>query len=279
MRAKTRPRGRPYRRPMESTTTIWALGDYHRIAKDLYWSYGPTLVAACGISPGQRVLDVAAGTGNVAIRAAQAGASVVASDLEPAQFEAGRREAQACGVELEWVQADAAALPFADGEFDVVTSSAGAIFAPDHQATADELVRVCRPGGTIGMLTFTPEGMAGEFFELFGRYAPPPEPGEQDPILWGDEEHVRELFGDRARAAVHARHVRRARARRAARAARLLQADLRPGDRDLREPRRRPPRGARPRVARVRGALEHRYARRPGRAARRVPADRRPPPA
>ena len=182
---------------MESTTTIWALGDYHRFAKDLIWSFGPTLVAACGISPGQRVLDVAAGTGNVAIRAAQAGASVVASDLEPAQFEAGRREAQACGVELEWVQADAAALPFADGEFDVVTSSAGAIFAPDHQATADELVRVCRPGGTIGMLTFTPEGMAGEFFELFGRFAPPPEPGEQDPILWGDEEHVRELFGDR----------------------------------------------------------------------------------
>ena len=182
---------------MESTTTIWALGDYHRFAKDLIWSFGPTLVAACGIAPGQRVLDVAAGTGNTAIRAAQAGASVVASDLEPAQFEAGRREAQACGVELEWVQADAAALPFADGEFDVVTSSAGAIFAPDHQATADELVRVCRPGGTIGLLTFTPEGMAGEFFELFGRFAPPPEPGEQDPILWGDEEHVRELFGDR----------------------------------------------------------------------------------
>ena len=138
------------------------------------------------------------------------------------------------------MQADAAALPFADGEFDVVTSSAGAIFAPDHQAAADELVRVCRPGGTIGLLTFTPEGMAGEFFELFGRYAPPPEPGEQDPILWGVEEHVRELFGDRARAPVHARHVRRARARRTARAARLLQADLRPGDRDLREPRRRP---------------------------------------
>ena len=182
---------------METTTTIWALGDYHRFAKDMIWSFGQTLVAACGIGPGQRVLDVAAGTGNTAIRAAQAGARVVASDLEPAQFVAGRREAQACGVELEWVQADAMALPFADGEFDVVTSSAGAIFAPDHQATADELVRVCRPGGTIGLLAFTPEGMAGEFFELFGRFAPPPEPGEQDPILWGDEEHVRELFGDR----------------------------------------------------------------------------------
>jgi SAM-dependent methyltransferase len=179
---------------MQSTTTPWALGDYHRFAKELIWSFGPTLVEACGIRPGLRVLDVAAGTGNVAIRAAQAGAEVVASDLEPAQFEAGRREAQACGVELEWVQADAAALPFEDGEFDVVTSSAGAIFAPDHQAVADELVRVCRPGGKIGMITFTREGMAGEFFDVFGRYLPPV---EQPPILWGVEEHVRELFGDR----------------------------------------------------------------------------------
>jgi ubiquinone/menaquinone biosynthesis C-methylase UbiE len=190
----------PYRQRMETTPTIWALGDYHRFAKDMIWSFGSELVVACGIGPGQRVLDVAAGTGNVAIRAAQEGAIVVASDLEPAQFEAGRREARACGVELDWVQADAAALPFDDGEFDVVTSSAGAIFAPDHQAVADELIRVCRPGGTIGMITFTPEGMAGDFFELFGRFAPPPPPGAQPTILWGVEEHVRELFGDRVSA-------------------------------------------------------------------------------
>lgn len=98
---------------------------------------------------------MAAGTGNTAIRAAQAGAEVVASDLTPENIEAGRREAEAHGVELEWVQADAEALPFADGEFDVVTSSFGAIFAPNHQAVADEL-RVCRPGGTIGMLTSRP---------------------------------------------------------------------------------------------------------------------------
>jgi len=163
----------PYRRRMETTQTVWALGDYHRFAKDLIWGFGAELVVACGIGAGQRVLDVATGTGNVAIRAAQEGATVVASDLEPAQFEAGRREARECGVELEWVRADAAALPFDDGEFDVVTSSAGAIFAPDHQAVADELVRVCRPGGTIGLITFTPEGMAGDFFALFGRYAPP----------------------------------------------------------------------------------------------------------
>ena len=176
---------------------MWALGDYHRFAKQTVWGFGPRLVAACGISAGQRVLDVAAGTGNVAIRAAEAGASVVASDLTPENFEAGRREARAHGVELEWVEADAEALPFADGEFDVVTSSAGAIFAPDHRAVADELVRVCRPGGTIGMINFTPEGLAREFFELFGRYAPPPPPGALPAVLWGSEEHVRDLFGDR----------------------------------------------------------------------------------
>jgi len=176
---------------------MWALGDYHRFAKETVWGLGPVLVAACGISAGQRVLDVAAGTGNVAIRAAEAGAEVIASDLTPENFEAGRREARAQGVELEWVEADAEALPFGDGEFDVVTSSFGAIIPPNHQAVADELVRVCRPGGTIGLLTFTPEGLAAKFFELFGRYAPPPPPGALPEILWGSEEHVRELFGDR----------------------------------------------------------------------------------
>jgi ubiquinone/menaquinone biosynthesis C-methylase UbiE len=172
--------GGPYRRAM----TVWALGDYPRFARDMIWNFGPTLVAACGIGPGQRVLDVAAGTGNVAIRAAEAGADVVAADLEPAQLDVGRDEAP----EIDWVQADAAALPFADGDFDVVTSSAGVIFALDHQAAADELVRVCRPGGTIGLITFTPEGMAGEFFRIFGA---------EPPARWGSEEHVRGLFGDR----------------------------------------------------------------------------------
>ena len=152
---------------------------------------------ACGISAGQRVLDVAAGSGNVAIRAAEAGAQVVASDLTPENFEAGRREARARGVELDWVEADAEALPFGDGEFDVVTSSFGAIFAPNHQKVADELLRVCRPGGTIGMLNFTPEGLAGDFFGVFAPYMPPPPPGALPPVLWGREEHVRELFGDR----------------------------------------------------------------------------------
>jgi SAM-dependent methyltransferase len=142
------------------------------------------------------VLDVGAGSGNVAIRAAEKGARVVASDLTPENFAAGRREAAARGVELDWVEADAEALPFGDGEFDVVTSAVGAMFAPDHQAVADELVRVCRPGGTIGMINFTPDGLGAEFFGLFAPYGPPP-PGPLPPVMWGSEEHVRTLFGDR----------------------------------------------------------------------------------
>jgi 2-polyprenyl-6-hydroxyphenyl methylase/3-demethylubiquinone-9 3-methyltransferase len=176
---------------------MWALGDYHRFATEMVWGFGPELVSACAIAPGQRVLDVAAGTGNVAIRAAEAGADVVAVDITPENFEAGRREAAARRVELEWVEGDAAALPFGDAEFDVVTSSAGAIFAPDHRAVADELVRVCRPGGRIGMINFTPGSMADEFFAVFARYAPPPPNGALPPILWGSEEHVRELLGGR----------------------------------------------------------------------------------
>jgi ubiquinone/menaquinone biosynthesis C-methylase UbiE len=179
------------------TRAMWALGDYHRFAKATVWELGPVLVQACGISAGQRVLDVAAGTGNVAIRAAQVGAEVVAADLTPENFEAGRAEARAAGVELDWIEADAQAPPFGDGEFDVVTSSLGAMFALDHQAVADEMLRVCRPGGTIGMINFTPEGVPAEFFEALAAYAPPPPPGALPPLLWGSEEHVRELFGDR----------------------------------------------------------------------------------
>jgi ubiquinone/menaquinone biosynthesis C-methylase UbiE len=134
------------------------------------------LVRACGITTGQRVLDVAAGTGNTAIRAAEAGAKVVASDLTPENFEAGRREAEVHGVELHWVQADAETLPFADREFDVVTSSFGAIFAPDHRAVAAEMLRVCRPGGTIGMLNFTPEGLISDFFGAPRPTCPRPHP-------------------------------------------------------------------------------------------------------
>lgn len=195
------PLGRRYRRgAMEDQTaapsTVWALGDYHRFAKEMVWGVGRELVDACGVESGQKVLDVAAGTGNVAIRAAEAGADVVASDLTPESLAAGEREARQQGVEIEWVVADAQALPFADGEFDVVTSSFGAMFAADHRAVADELLRVARPGGTIGMANFTPEGGVGEFFGVFAPYLPAPPQGALPPVLWGDEGHVRKLFGD-----------------------------------------------------------------------------------
>jgi ubiquinone/menaquinone biosynthesis C-methylase UbiE len=185
--------------PQDKTAAraMWALGDYPRFAADLVSALGPELVAATGIVPGRRVLDVAAGAGNVAIPAAAAGAHVVAADITPENFDAGRTAARARGVTVDWVEADAEALPFPDGSFDVVTSSVGAIFAPDHRRVADELVRVCRPGGTIGMINFTPEGLAAEFFALFGSYSPPPPPGFLPPVLWGSEAHVRALFGDR----------------------------------------------------------------------------------
>lgn len=175
---------------------MWALGDYHRFARSTVWELGPVLVEACGVRAGMRVLDVAAGTGNVAIRAAETGAEVVASDLTPENFEAGRSEARDRGVELDWVEADAEALPFDDASFDVITSSLGAMFAPDHRTVAGELLRVCRAGGTIGMANFTPQGLGGTFFGTLAPYLPLAPEGEP-PLLWGDEEHVRDLFGDR----------------------------------------------------------------------------------
>jgi ubiquinone/menaquinone biosynthesis C-methylase UbiE len=176
---------------------MWALGDYHAFATETVWPLGRLMVDACAIAPGHRVLDVAAATRNVAIRAAQAGAIVVASDLTPEHFEAGRRVAAAHGVEVEWVEADAEALPFPDGDFAVVTSCVGAIFAPTHAAVADEMLRVCRPGSVIGMINFKPEGLAAEFFALLDRYAPPPPEGARPPLLWGDRKHVRDLFANR----------------------------------------------------------------------------------
>jgi SAM-dependent methyltransferase len=176
---------------------MWASGDYPSMVETFLLPLGPRLVEACGIGPDMRVLDVAAGTGNASIPAAERGASVTASDLTPELLEAGRRRAEASGLELEWTEADAENLPFEDGSYDVVMSSIGAMFAPHHQDVADQLVRVCRPGGTIGLMSWTPEGMIGGLFKAMGPYAPPPPPGAQPPPLWGSEEHVRELFGDR----------------------------------------------------------------------------------
>jgi SAM-dependent methyltransferase len=176
---------------------MWASGDYPSMVETFLTPLGPRLVEACGVEPGQLVLDVAAGTGNASLPAAARGATVTASDLTPELLEAGRARAEAEGLELEWVAADAEHLPFETGSYDVVMSAIGAMFAPRHQDAADELVRVCRPGGTIGLLSWTPEGMIGDLFRTMGPYAPPPPPGAQPPPLWGSEAHVRELLGDR----------------------------------------------------------------------------------
>ena len=176
---------------------MWASGDYPDMVETFLLPLGPRLVEACGIGPGNVVLDVAAGTGNASIPAAKAGAEVTASDLTPELLQAGRARAEGEGLTLDWVQADAEHLPFGDASFDVVISSIGAMFAPHHQEVADELVRVCRPGGTIGLLNWTPEGFVGALFRTMGPFVPASPPGVQPPPLWGSEEHLSELFGTR----------------------------------------------------------------------------------
>ena len=176
---------------------MWASGDYPSMVETFLLPLGPRLVEASGIGPGMTVLDVASGTGNAALPAAAAGATVTASDLTPELLEAGKARAEAAGLELEWAVADAENLPFDDASFDVVMSSIGCMFAPHHQDVADELARVCKPGGTIALLNWTPEGMIGALFRTMGPFAPPPPPGASPAPLWGSEDHLRELFGDR----------------------------------------------------------------------------------
>lgn len=186
--------------------SIWASGDYPTLAAELISELGPILVSAAGVRDGQLVLDVAAGSGNVAIPAARTGASVVASDLTPELFDAGRTAAGE--LEIDWRQADVEALPFPDVAFDTVMSCVGVMFAPHHQVSADELVRVCRPGGTLGLINWTPEGFIGQLFATMKPFSPPPPPGAQPPPLWGDEAHVRGLFTDRVTdVKVERRHV------------------------------------------------------------------------
>jgi SAM-dependent methyltransferase len=186
---------------------MWASGDYPSMVETWLTPLGPRLVDAASVAAGMRVLDVAAGTGNASIPAAQRGADVVASDLVPELLEVGERRAEAAGVDLEWVVADAEALPFEDVSFDVVMSCIGVMFAPYHQAAADELIRVCRPGGKLALLSWTPDGMLGSLFRLMGPFAPTPPPGVQPPPLWGGEEHLYGLLADRVRVSRQERGV------------------------------------------------------------------------
>jgi SAM-dependent methyltransferase len=176
---------------------MWASGSYPTVVDEVVHALGGALVEAIGVQPGQRVLDVAAGTGTSALPSARRGAQVIATDLTPELLDVGRAAAEAEGLHLTWQTADAEALPFPDAEFDVVLSSIGVMFAPHHQLAADELVRVCRPGGTVGVLSWTPGGFIGQLFATMKPYAPPPPPGASPAPLWGSVEHVRALFGDR----------------------------------------------------------------------------------
>jgi SAM-dependent methyltransferase len=174
----------------------WAAGDYAVIATVIDEAPPRDLLARIDLAPGQDVLDVAAGTGNLAIRAAAAGAQVVGLDLTPELFDAARRRAAAAGVAVDWLEGDAEELPFEDESFDRVLSAFGVQFAPRHRIAAAELARVCRPRGRIGLVNWTPEGQVGELFKIMGRYLPAPPAYASPPPLWGSEEHVRDLFAE-----------------------------------------------------------------------------------
>lgn len=172
---------------------MWATGDFHRIGV-LHVGVSERLVRSLKVRAGERVLDVAAGGGNTALAAARRFAEVIASDYVPDLLGHAEERAKAEGVPLATEVADAQKLPYEDGSFDVVTSTFGAMFAPDQGKTASELLRVLRPGGRLGMANWTPDGMIGEMFALGARYLPPPE-GVLPPSRWGTEDGLRELLG------------------------------------------------------------------------------------
>ena len=176
---------------------MWSLGDYRELARP-FEPAAVALVEACGVEPGMEVLDVAAGTGNLAVAAARRGARVVASDLTPRMVELGRERSAAEGLDIEWLEADAEDLPFDDGRFQVVASTFGAQFAPRPQVAAAELVRVVSSGGTLGLANWTPQGFLGRQIDIASGYAPAP-PGEiPSPLAWGEPVVVRERLEELA---------------------------------------------------------------------------------
>jgi SAM-dependent methyltransferase len=173
---------------------VWAAGDFGMIAWNTAFA-GEVLCEAVDLRAGQRVLDVACGTGNVALSAARRFCDAVGVDFVPALIERARERAAAERLPASFEVGDAENLPFDDASFDVVLSIFGSMFAPDQEKAAAELLRVCRPGGTIGLANWTPDGMWGQLFKVHGQYLPPP-PGVRPPPLWGTEARIRELFGD-----------------------------------------------------------------------------------
>ena len=241
---------------------IWAAGDYDAIA-ELFWDVGQVVAEAAAIGPDMKVLDVATGTGNAAIRAAAAGAEVVGLDLTPELFAGARRREALAGVSVEWVEGDAEALPFQDASFDRVLSTFGVMFAPRHRVAAEELVRTCRPGGMIVLANWTPDGFAGQIIATVQSHLPPQPAIAQRPTLWGEEAHLRTLLGGQVLLALERPH-RRLRLlvdgagdeqlRGAVRAARTLQAAA--GSRSLHRARGRPARALRAPERRRRGGAD-----------------------
>jgi ubiquinone/menaquinone biosynthesis C-methylase UbiE len=186
--------------------SVWGAGDYGTLSERIA-DVGERVVASAGISPGMSVLDVACGTGNATIPAARAAGRATGLDLVPKLLEQGRANAEAAGLEIDWVEGDAEALPFADRSFDRVLSTFGHMFAPRHQQTANEMARVCREGGAIVTAAWTPDGTNGALMRTGAQFMPPPPDYASPPMLWGNEEHVRELFSNIASEFVFERHV------------------------------------------------------------------------
>jgi len=174
----------------------WAAGDYAAVARHIDEIPPRDLLSRMAIQPGQEVLDVATGTGNLAIRAAAVGAVVTGLDLTPELFDTARARAAAHDVVVDWVEGDAEELPYEDASFDRVLSAFGVQFAPRHEIVAKELAGVTRPGGRIGLVNWTPEGLIGELFKIMGSYMPAPPAFASPPPLWGSPSHVRRLFED-----------------------------------------------------------------------------------
>ena len=183
---------------------MWASGDFAVIGTSLQL-VGELLAEGVDLRAGEHVLDVAAGNGNATLAAARRFASVTSTDYVPALLERGQRRAEAEGLTVRFEVADAEALPYADASFDVVLSTFGVMFAPDHSQAASELMRVCRPGGRIGLASWTPPGFLGQLFRVVAGYVPPP-PGVRSPLLWGTDAHIQDLFTGAAKIEHTPRH-------------------------------------------------------------------------
>ncbi len=185
---------------------MWTVGDYPDIARTIATA-AELVVERAGAAPGLSLLDVATGSGNVAIPAAAAGSNVIGLDLTPRLLEVARGRASDAGLEIRFVEGDAEELPFEDASFDRVTSCFGVMFAPRQQLAAAELVRVARPGARIVVAAWTPEGLNGRMFKTVGSYMPAPPPELKPPTMWGNEDHVRSLFADTGAELAFERHM------------------------------------------------------------------------